>query len=588
MDARPNAPAVLHSRLLDQVRRRHVAYMVLVQPLLAIVVAAFVLPRRVPGGPELVAALVLYVASAVGIGAGYHRLITHKAAKAHPAVVAGLAILGAFAGQGPVTYWAALHRMHHANSDGEADPHSPHARFEGRPWRGFFHAHLGWMFVHPIPNPARWTPEMVRNPVLAWVSRTYPLWFLVGQLLPALAVGLVTQSAIGALSGWLWGGLVRTIAVQHVIWSINSVCHLVGDAPYASGDGSRNVWWLALPSCGEAWHNNHHAQPTTARHGWTAAQVDISGALLGLLHRLGLLTDLRAPNPRLLLRLRAERLLALGERDGAIRALRQAFELALAEDQRVAAVDILQALLELDPAQKDLLARLPRETTAALPDLGLTLAEARQDEAEADDDPLEGLPIRRLLSEDGALERLLPLARRVRFAPGEAICRRGDPADAIWILTRGTARVELEPPVFLQEGDVLGESAIFPGEIRSADVVAHTNASALRLDAEALREACATLPALRARTLDLAVRRRLANHIQSTHPELDADARVALSRGFRPLEVDAESPIPEAPHRILLVGRVAAEDGTSWVAPATLPSARPLTAAAAALVAIPS
>jgi stearoyl-CoA desaturase (delta-9 desaturase) len=203
------------------------------------------------------------------------------------------------------------------------------------------------MFTHAIPAPARWVPELLKNPTVAWLSRTYVAWFVAGQLAPALVVGVVTGSGWGALSGLLWAGLVRTILVQHVIWSINSVCHIIGTRPYPSRDYSRNVGWLALVSCGESWHNNHHAQPTSAVHGFDRGQVDLSGLVLRGLARIGLIEGLRLPNERTLLRLRGDRAVQLGDTAGARRAWEQARALAVQEDAQGIVADIDRAIAGL-------------------------------------------------------------------------------------------------------------------------------------------------------------------------------------------------------------------------------------------------
>ena len=207
---------------------------------------------------------------------------------------AALAIMGAMSGQGPVIYWVALHRLHHEHSDEALDPHSP--RF-GSKVRGFWHAHIGWMFRHDIPNTAFYAKDLLKDALLARVNRLYPLWFAMGFLLPTTIGGLMTHTLWGAFEGLLWGGFVRLFFLQHVIWSINSVCHVFGARPHPTRDWSRNNAWLAIPSFGESWHNNHHHAPSCAVHGTEPWQIDVAGSAIRLLSLLGLARRVNLPGP---------------------------------------------------------------------------------------------------------------------------------------------------------------------------------------------------------------------------------------------------------------------------------------------------
>jgi stearoyl-CoA desaturase (delta-9 desaturase) len=585
--------------------------MVVGPPILAAALAGIVWPHRHPGWPEVVAFIAMYLAGTIGIGAGYHRLVTHKAAKVPPWVAVVFAALGSTAGQGPITYWVALHRMHHANSDAPNDPHSPHAGYDGRPFAGFWHAHIGWMFTHAVPSPARWAPEILKNPALSWASRTYAAWFVAGQIVPAVFVGLLTHSVWGFWSGLLWGGLVRAILVQHVIWSINSVCHVVGARPYPSQDDSRNVWWLALPSCGEAWHNNHHAQPTSAVHGWDRAQIDVSGFVIRGLARLGLATDVKRPTERTLWRLRAEKRQADGDLPGAVAALERALALALAEGQRLAAVDIVRAALDLAPERTDLLARLgpdgaeaeetqerpleallassPANESPVATSVPLTSTEVHLPEETEEEETaaavLARLPIAGVLAETGALPGLLAAAGRVRIRPGEALFRKGDPADGIYVITEGTVRVALPDAVFIGMGQVVGESCVLDGEPRTADVVAETHVRALRVDRDALLRLCRAFPGLGARVLDLVIRRRLANYLKSAFPRETDEERAAIGAATRVTLVPRGQVVPPGRGRVVLSGSFAGTGGRALSAGTPVLDAEPLTADVNALLA---
>jgi stearoyl-CoA desaturase (Delta-9 desaturase) len=250
-----------------------------------------------------------YFLSGFGVTVGFHRYFTHRAFKARRGLRIGLAIAGSLALQGDVITWVADHRRHHAYADKEGDPHSPWL-FGTTPFalaRGFWHAHTGWMFGRDRTNAARFTPDLLADRDIALISRQFPLWTAVSLLAPAVLGGLISMSWWGALSAFFWAGLVRVAVLHHVTWSINSICHMVGDRPFASRDRSANVWPLAILSMGESWHNLHHADPTCARHGVRRGEVDMSARVIWLFERLGWTYDVRWPTPARLRRLGVER-----------------------------------------------------------------------------------------------------------------------------------------------------------------------------------------------------------------------------------------------------------------------------------------
>ncbi|MEL6816525.1 MAG: acyl-CoA desaturase [Cyanobacteria bacterium J06598_3] len=242
-----------------------------------------------------------FVLNQLGVEVGFHRLFAHSAYKAHPWVRAGLAILGSTAAQGPVINWAATHRRHHPSSDQSGDPHSPHRREEATlsGFKGFYHAHTGWMLTGEITNSALFTKDLLRDPVLTKINRWYFGWVALGLLVPTLISGGVGHSWLGALEGLLWGGLGRICVVHHVTWSSNSFCHLFGQRPFETGDNSTNNIWLAIPTIGIAWHNNHHAFPNSALHGLEWWQIDLGAWFIRALERVGLVWDLKIPTPRM-------------------------------------------------------------------------------------------------------------------------------------------------------------------------------------------------------------------------------------------------------------------------------------------------
>jgi stearoyl-CoA desaturase (Delta-9 desaturase) len=271
----------------------------IVVPLLAVLAAIPVAWGGWLGWTDVILALAFYSFTALGITVGFHRLFTHGSFKARRPVRIFLAVAGSMALEGSLTQWVADHRLHHARSDEEGDPHSP--------WRfgtskraiakGLLFAHVGWLFDGQQTSIARYAPDIAADRDLAWISRRFPWLVTASLLLPAVLGGLITWSWLGALTAFFWAGLVRVALVHHVTWSINSVCHVFGNRPFRTRDNSSNVAWLAIPSFGESWHNLHHAEPTSARHGVLRGQVDISAGIIRTLERTGLAHDVRWPKP---------------------------------------------------------------------------------------------------------------------------------------------------------------------------------------------------------------------------------------------------------------------------------------------------
>ena len=258
---------------------------------------------------DLVVLAVTYALTGLGITVGFHRLFTHRSFKTSRPVRAALAVLGSMAVEGPVIEWVSTHRKHHSYSDVPGDPHSPHLA-EAPGWRGALrglaHAHVGWMFRgKDMANPGRYARDLLADRDLRFISRTFPLWVAAGLAVPFGLGFALTGSVVGGLTGLLWGGAVRIFLLHHVTFSINSLCHYFGRRPYSTGDESRNLAWLAPLSFGEAWHNNHHAFPTSARHGLRRWQIDPGAWLISLLERSRLAWDV--------VRIAPERQRALGD-----------------------------------------------------------------------------------------------------------------------------------------------------------------------------------------------------------------------------------------------------------------------------------
>lgn len=245
----------------------------------------------------LVVFLVMYTVTGLGITVGFHRLLTHRSFETTRWIKCLLSIAGSMAVQGPVLEWVATHRRHHQHSDEELDPHSPNPRGAGilGILRGLWHSHVGWLLKAHPDGLSEYVRDLSKDPMLQRVNALFPLWVIMGLFLPALIVGLITMSWYGALAGFLWGGLVRVFFVHHVTWSVNSACHIWGSRPYKTGDRSRNNLIFGILAWGEGWHNNHHAFPTSARHGLRWWQFDLSHLVIRTLEALKLAWNVRVP-----------------------------------------------------------------------------------------------------------------------------------------------------------------------------------------------------------------------------------------------------------------------------------------------------
>jgi stearoyl-CoA desaturase (delta-9 desaturase) len=239
--------------------------------------------------------VLMWLLNLIGIEVGFHRLFSHGAFEATPRLRAALVILGSIGAQGPVVSWASNHRHHHQHADTPEDTHSPHPARGVSRLRGFAHAHLLWKWSYPYPSPSHYTPGLLRDPVVIRTSRYYTTWIVLGLAAPALLGGLLNGSLRGALEGFIMGGLLRLVIGQHATWCINSLCHLFGSRPFFTGDRSTNNVWLALPTLGGSWHNNHHAFPTTASNQLAWWQLDPCYWVIAAFARLGLASDVKRP-----------------------------------------------------------------------------------------------------------------------------------------------------------------------------------------------------------------------------------------------------------------------------------------------------
>lgn len=272
---------------IARLARQSILLLFVIGPLIATAYAVIRLWHDLIGWQELSLFFVFYLLTGLGVTFGYHRLLTHHSFETGRVLKGGVLILAGMAVQGRAIDWAANHLKHHAHADEEGDPHSP--------LEGFFHAHIGWLFSAPPADRERYCKRQLADPLIVAIDRLFLLWVVLGLAIPF---------AIAGWEGLLWGGFVRIVVVNHVTWSVNSVCHTFGDRPFDTKDESRNNWLVGLLAFGEGWHHNHHAFPAMAYHGMTWRQFDLTALIIRLLRRVGLVWNVKLPSPELVARRR--------------------------------------------------------------------------------------------------------------------------------------------------------------------------------------------------------------------------------------------------------------------------------------------
>jgi stearoyl-CoA desaturase (delta-9 desaturase) len=286
------AAAVSAGKRRDQVLTGFIVF----APVAALILAISRLQR--PSLRDAVLAVVFYVITGHGVTIGFHRLLAHKSFKAKRPLRNALAVAGSMSFEGPVIGWVADHRRHHASTDRSDDPHSPY-RYGERPselLRGLWHSHVGWLFEHNPTSQEHYARDLVADPDLVRINRLFPLWCVLSLALPFGLGWLLGGNLPAGASALLWAGGVRIALLHQVTWSVNSLCHVLGRRPYETDDRSTNLAVLALPAMGEAWHNNHHAFPASARHGIDRGQLDTSAIFIGWFTRLGWASEARLPD----------------------------------------------------------------------------------------------------------------------------------------------------------------------------------------------------------------------------------------------------------------------------------------------------
>jgi stearoyl-CoA desaturase (Delta-9 desaturase) len=290
---------------------RRITIVAVVLPFLAFLAAIVLLWGGLVTWLDIGILVVMYTFVGFGVTIGFHRLLTHRSFDAPDAVRGTLAVLGSMSVQGAVIHWVADHRKHHTFTDEDGDPHSPHTHGgEGVSGilKGMWHAHTGWLFDtdREKTSARRYAPDLLKDSTIRFVDRQFLTWVLLGLGIPFVAGFVLSGFDITAgLTALLWGGFVRIFVLHHATWSVNSVCHMYGKQPFEIEDQSTNNWLVATISLGEGWHHNHHAFPTSARHGLSGRQVDPSYWIIRGMEKVGLASNVKTPRPADLERKRA-------------------------------------------------------------------------------------------------------------------------------------------------------------------------------------------------------------------------------------------------------------------------------------------
>lgn len=244
-------------------------------------------------------ALIGWVATSLGVTIGFHRLLSHKSFDTYRWVRACWMALGAMSVEGAPLTWCAVHRRHHSHSDRAGDPHSPNLHGDGfiGMLKGLWHGQVGWLFTGywSEPNYEKWIPDLIKDKTLFRINNNYG-WLVLLSLIIPTAIGYMLDGWFGMALGFVWGGLVRVFITHHMTWSINSVCHVFGKRDFKSSDHSTNNIFCGILAHGEGWHNNHHAFPSSARHGLKWWQFDLSWIIIRTMKLCGLAWNVKTPS----------------------------------------------------------------------------------------------------------------------------------------------------------------------------------------------------------------------------------------------------------------------------------------------------
>jgi stearoyl-CoA desaturase (delta-9 desaturase) len=299
MEAVIDRPSVLALPNRKFVIQKRFAFFTIMVPTVGFTAAVALAIHQGVHPVEWILLVSMYLITGFGVEAGLHRYFSHHSFQGNRFVTYWLGITGSMAAQGPVIFWASIHRQHHATTDAEGDPHSPWLggrRFAGR-IRGFIHAHVGWLLKNDQTDWSKQAMDLLKDRDIVRINAGYPLYILLGLLIPA-GVGMVFLGPSGAWRGALWGGLVRIFLWDHMTWGVNSLCHTFGSRPFRSRNKSGNIALLALPTLGGSWHHNHHTFPNSAKNNLAFHQIDPSGLFIAALELLGLARNVKRPSLR--------------------------------------------------------------------------------------------------------------------------------------------------------------------------------------------------------------------------------------------------------------------------------------------------
>ncbi|NEZ58468.1 acyl-CoA desaturase [Adonisia turfae] len=291
----------ISSAYINRIQRNHFL-LYTIGPFVGTILAFISLSWLTFGPIELGITLLMCGVTSMGITVGFHRYFTHRSFKTNRVMQVLFIIIGSMVAQGPVVSWVVMHRRHHECSDAPEDPHSPNHHGKGliNRVKGLWHAQVQWLMDYEYANPAYYAPELMKDQTLAKLSRYYHVWVSLGLLLPAILGGVLNLTWQGAVQGFLWGGVFRIFITQHLTGSVNSLSHVYGQRSFETDDHSHNIFWLAIPTGGETWHNNHHAFPSSAIFGLEWWQVDLGGYFIRVLEKLGLAWDVKMPTKAML------------------------------------------------------------------------------------------------------------------------------------------------------------------------------------------------------------------------------------------------------------------------------------------------
>jgi len=278
--------------------KRVVALVTIGIPAVGFVIALYLMLTGRATALDYILFAVFYAVQMFGITIGFHRYLAHKSFKTSRFFEGVLMITGSMALEGPLLFWVTTHRRHHRFADGPGDPHSPNLSGGGLrgKLKGLWYAHIPWMFSDQESRATVFAPDVLRDRRLYSYNRTYPAWALLSLLLPAGLGFAVGGSLASAFSGFIFGGLARVFVGNQAAWCVGSISHMIGSRPFVNRDDSANNWPVAVFTFGEGLQNNHHAFPSAYRHAMRWWEPDLSGWVLAILARAGIVWDLRMPD----------------------------------------------------------------------------------------------------------------------------------------------------------------------------------------------------------------------------------------------------------------------------------------------------